>query len=442
MYTLGVSHSNRWMICQAAPRMASLSPTIEQAATTDRNVGLDGHHVAELVLTSNGTRAPREFVGQQLPHGTVFTLDHAIAVGVYVKDVLDITQQCSESLLVEDRNDLTWLGPGIVAIVDAAAYDKTSRHITVWDLKFGHSPRDPQYDWQMIGNGLATAFKYPEAQRIDLRIVQPNVYGDEPIKSWELDIDELKQYGAQMCTAAEVIQTGNGLAIAFKYPEAQRIDLRIVQPNVYGDEPIKSWELDIDELKQYGAQMRTAAEAIQTGNSPAVPGMHCRGCRAAHTCPALAEYNKRLGAALSESLRTQPQSKTPQEISLELDVLNTLNTTVKARKEALDAYAYQMADKQAVNVPGYKLVAKRSQRRITDASTFVETARMFGYSDTLLHHEPKLLSPAQLENAGVNKELVEMFTEKPDAGKQLAPMSDKRPAQAAELLERFKSVNK
>ena len=385
MYTLGVSHSNRWMICQAAPRMASLSPTIEQAATTDRNVGLDAHHVAELVLASNGTRAPREFVGQQLPHGTVFTLDHAIAVGVYVKDVLDITQQCSESLLVEDRNDLTWLGPGIVAIVDAAAYDKTSRHITVWDLKFGHSPRDPQYDWQMIGNGLA---------------------------------------------------------IAFKYPEAQRIDLRIVQPNVYGDEPIKSWELDIDELKQYGAQMRTAAEAIQTGNSPAVPGMHCRGCRAAHTCPALAEYNKRLGATLSESLRTQPQSKTPQEISLELDVLNTLNTTVKARKEALDAYAYQMADKQAVNVPGYKLVAKRSQRRITDASTFVETARMFGYSDTLLHHEPKLLSPAQLENAGVNKELVEMFTEKPDAGKQLAPMSDKRPAQAAELLERFKSVNK
>ena len=385
MYTLGVSHSNRWMICQAAPRMASLSPTIEQAATTDRNVGLDAHHVAELVLTSNGTRAPREFVGQQLPHGTVFTLDHAIAVGVYVKDVLDITQQCSESLLVEDRNDLTRLGPGIVAIVDAAAYDKTSRHITVWDLKFGHSPRDPQYDWQMIGNGLATAFKYPEAQRIDLRIVQPNVYGDEPIKSWELDIDELKQYGAQMCTAAEVIQTGNG---------------------------------------------------------PAVPGMHCRGCRAAHTCPALAEYNKRLGATLSESLRTQPQSKTPQEISLELDVLNTLNTTVKARKEALDAYAYQMADKQAVNVPGYKLVAKRSQRRITDASTFVETARMFGYSDTLLHHEPKLLSPAQLENAGVNKELVEMFTEKPDAGKQLAPMSDKRPAQAAELLERFKSVNK
>ena len=385
MYTLGVSHSNRWMICQAAPRMASLSPSIEQTADTSRNEGLDGHHVAELVLKSNGASAPREFVGQQLPHGTVFTLDHAIAVGVYVQDVLDITQHCSEPLLVEDRNDLTWLGPGIVAIVDAAAYDKTSRHITVWDLKFGHSPRDPQYDWQMIGNGLA---------------------------------------------------------IAFKYPDAQRIDLRIVQPNVYGDEPIKSWELDVDELKQYGARMRVAAEAIQTGNSPAVPGVHCRGCRAAHTCSALEEYNKRLGAALQQSLRTQPQHKTPQEMSFELDVLSTLTTTVKARKEALDAYAYQLADRQAVNVPGYKLVSKRTQRRITDASTFVETARTFGYSDALLHHDPKLLSPAQLESVGVNKELVEMFTEKPDDGKQLAPMSDKRPAQAAELLERFKSVSR
>ncbi|AUR86715.1 protein of unknown function DUF2800 [Vibrio phage 1.088.O._10N.261.46.A1] len=385
MYTLGVSHSNRWMICQAAPRMASLSPSIEQTADTSRNEGLDGHHVAELVLKSNGVSAPREFVGQQLPHGTVFTLDHAIAVGVYVQDVLDITQHCSEPLLVEDRNDLTWLGPGIVAIVDAAAYDKTSRHITVWDLKFGHSPRDPQYDWQMIGNGLA---------------------------------------------------------IAYKYPEAQRIDLRIVQPNVYGDEPIKSWELDVDELKQYGARMRVAAEAIQTGNSPAVPGVHCRGCRAAHTCPSLEEYNKRLGATLQESLRTQPSSLTPQEISLELDVLSALTVTVKARKEAQDAYAYQLADRQAVNVPGYKLVSKRTQRRITDPSTFVETARTFGYSDALLHNDPKLLSPAQLESVGVNKELVEMFTEKPDVGKQLAPMSDKRPAQAAELLERFKSVSR
>ena len=385
MYTLGVSHSNRWMVCQAAPRLASLSPTIEKTADVSRNTGLDAHHVAELVIGSNGTKAPREFVNQLLPHGTLFTLDHAIAVGVYVKDVLDIAQHCSEPVLVEDRNDLTWLGPGMVAIVDSAVYDKTSRHLTVWDLKFGHSPRDPYYDWQMIGNGLA---------------------------------------------------------MAFKYPEAQRIDLRIVQPNVYGDEPIKTWSLDVDELKQYGARMRAAAESIQTGNSPAVPGTHCRGCRAAHTCPALIEFNERYGKALQESLRTQPSTLTPQEMSFELDVLNTLTTTVKARKEALDAYAYQLADRQAVNVPGYKLVSKRTQRRITDASTFVETARTFGYSDALLHHEPKLLSPAQLESVGVNKELVEMFTEKPDGGKQLAPMSDNRPAQASELLERFKSVSR
>ena len=385
MYTLGVSHSNRWMICQASPRLAGLSPSIEQTVDVNRNEGLDAHHVAELVLASNGASAPREFVGQQLPHGTVFTLDHAIAVGVYVQDVLGIAQHCSEPVQVEHRNDLSWLGPGIVAIVDAAAYDKTSRHLTVWDLKFGHSPRDPQYDWQMIGNGLA---------------------------------------------------------MAYNYPDAQRIDLRIVQPNVYGDEPVKSWSLDVDELKQYGARMRMAAEAIQTGNSPAVPGVHCRRCRAAHTCPALVEYNKRLGATLQESLRTQPATLTPQEMSFELDVLSTLTTTVKARKEALDAYAYQLADRQAVNVPGYKLVSKRTQRRITDASTFVETARTFGYSDALLHHDPKLLSPSQLESVGVNKELVEMFTEKPDGGKQLAPMSDKRPAQAAELLERFKSISR
>jgi hypothetical protein len=367
--------------------MAAQSPTIDSAPDVDRNTGLDCHYVAEQVLRANGTTAPREFVGQLLPNGTLFTIDHAIAVGVYVRDVLDVAKHCSEPLLVEYRTDMEFVAHGVVSIIDAAVYDKASRHITVWDYKNGVTSRDPYYDWQMIGNGLA---------------------------AW------------------------------FKYPAAQRLTLRIVQPNCYTDDPIKSWDLETPELQRLGLQMRERATLAQQPDAPSVPGTHCRGCRAAHTCGALAEYNKRMLADMRQMMHNHatPQHMTPMEISMEMDRNNAGMTTLKARKEAQDAYAYQLADKQAVNIPGYKLVSKRAQRRITDASTFVETARTFGYSDTLLYHEPKLLSPVQLESVGVNKELIEMFVEKPEVGKQLVPMSDNRPAIAAELLERFKSVIK
>jgi len=299
--------------------------------------------------------------------------------------VLSVAQHASEPLLVEDHNDLSWIAPGVVAVIDAACYDRTSRHLTVWDFKFGASPRDPFRDWQMIGNGLAMAYKYPEAQRITLRIVQPNCYGDDPIKSWTLDVDELKAFGLTMRQGATLVQSDTGL--------------------------------------------------------PA-PGTHCRKCRAAHVCGALAEYNRRITSAIDESIRNHvsPQSQTPQEMSLEMDMLLAATKTIKARKEAQDAYAFQLADKSGVNVPGYKLVSKRATRRMTDESAFVDLARQCGYTDALLYHEPKLLSPAQLENVGVAKELIEMFSEKPDNGKQLAPMSDNRPATASSLIEMFSNI--
>lgn len=384
-YTLGVSHANRWMNCPGAPRMIRQTMRLGDTVDLNRNTGLDGHYVAEQVLKSNGQRAPREFVGELLPNGTLFTLDHAVAVGVYIRDVLNITQHSSEPLLVEDRNDLSWIAPGIVAIIDSGVYDTTSRHATVWDLKFGASARDPFHNWQMIGNGLA---------------------------------------------------------LAYKYPDAQRIDLRIVQPNCYSAEPVVSWGLDVAELKTYGLQLRAGALRAQEPDAPVIPGTHCYGCRAAHSCPALRAYNERMGDIVRNAVNqfATPQNMTPQEISLELDVLNAAQKTLKVRKEAQDAYAFQQADKAAVSIPGYKLVSKRTQRKIANESTFVETARTFGYSDKLLYHQPKLLSPSQLENAGVDKSLVEMFSEKPDAGRQLAPMSDSRPATASTLLERFKSI--
>lgn len=385
MYSLGASHSNRWMICAASPRLSQEAVVPESNDDLYRNIGLDDHYVGETVLKSNGTQAPSDFIRSVLPNGTMFTLDRAVAVGVYIRDVLDIAKHCSEPLQVEVKHDLSWIAPGVVARIDAAVYDRTSRHITVWDYKSGAEPRDPFHDWQMIINGLA---------------------------------------------------------LAYQYQDAQRITLRIVQPNCWQDEPIKSWTLDIDELRQYGLQVRQGATIAQQLDAPCIAGTHCKRCRARGGCQALRVYNERMARAVNAASVVMLEDLTPQEISLELDMLAATLKTAKARREAQDAKAFSLADKQAVNVPGYKLVQKRTQRKIGNPSAFIDAARQMGYSDKLIFKEPEVLSPAKLEDVGVDKELIEMFVEKPDAGKTLAPMSDNRPATAASLLERFMNIPK
>lgn len=389
-YSLGASHAPRWMVCAGAPRMAKANPVPEQA-DANRDAGKDVHHVAEQVLKSlrDGQPAsPRQFVGTVGPYGTYITTDMAVAVGVYIQDVLTIARMIDgetgplPSLRIEHRHDLSWVGPGMVCIVDASIYSSYSKTLSVWDYKNGADPRDPEYDWQMIANALGEAASYPDVQTLDIRIVQPN--------AWQ-------------------------------------------------DEAVKSWRIDVDTLRGLGLKMRTGAELAQQPDAPLTPGMNCKRCKGRAVCPAFKAYTERL-IGMTAGYTVPPQHLQPEDVALELDQLGAAAKAVKARTEALDELAFMQADKQAVNIPGYKLANRRSIRKITNESDFAEVARQMGYSDELLYHEPKLLSPAQLENVGVLPELVEQYAEKPDNGKQLVPLSNKAPAAASWLIETFSKV--
>lgn len=387
--TIGMASAPRIMACNGSLRLSAQKRYAEETRTETLE-GCDVHWVAEQVLKSakQGKQASAEqYVGTVCPNGTLFTSSMAANVSIYINDVLTEARmtdgdEALPSLLVEWYDDMSWFAAGAKCIVDAAVYSDYCKRLIVWDYKNGRTPRNPMYDWQLIGNTAALLRKYPETQTISIRVVQPN--------------------------------------------------------SSDGEQPAP-WEVEPDQLAPFIEQLRKGLEAAQAPDATCNAGSHCNGCGGSSICQTL---NQRISVNTNiiETWSTEPQDLAPDQLAAQVSVLKTTERMVNARKEALEKHAFHMVDKHGKYVPGYKLVNRTAHRKINNPDEFVTMAHMLGYSDTLLFNDPKLRSPAQLEEAGVNPELLEMYVEKPDNGKQLVPESSTKAATASKLVEMFSNV--
>lgn len=386
---IGMSQAPRLMACAASVRMGLNKPYTEETQR-DTLEGRDVHWVAEQVLKAAkvGNQASAEqYVGRICPDGTLFTSTMATNVSLYIHDVLNEARMTDgdgelPNLLVEWYDDMSWFAPGVKCIVDAAVYSDYCKRLIVWDYKNGRTPRNPMYDWQLIGNTAALLRKYPDTQSISIRVIQPN--------------------------------------------------------SADGESPAP-WEVEPHELAPFIEQLRQRCLEAQAPDAACNPGSHCVGCGGAAVCQAL-QQRVAANTAVIERWSAEPQDLAPDQLAAEVSILKTTERMIKARKEALELHALHMVDKRGLHVPGYKLVNRTAHRKITNPDEFVSMAHMLGYSDKLLFNEPKLHTPAQLEQKGVSADLLEMYVEKPDNGKQLVPESSTKPATASTLVEMFSNV--
>jgi hypothetical protein len=177
-------------------------------------------------------------------------------------------------------------------------------------------------------------------------------------------------------------------------------------------------------LKKFEERMIEATAATDDDDAPRHAGDWCRFCKAAPTCPALAD---RAQAVAKDEFGevTEPDSLSIEQLSKtlgELDILEKWCAKVReyAQKQAVDGHA----------IPGWKLVAKRAIRKWKDereAAAALELLYALTEEDM---HEQKFKSVASIEkllgkkNAGALSALVV----KSSSGSVLVPESDKRPA--------------
>jgi hypothetical protein len=206
---------------------------------------------------------------------------------------------------------------------------------------------------------------------------------------------------------------------------ADKVRMTIVQPRLGS---VSTDEISVKELLAWGDKINPIAEKAFKGEGQRCAGDHCKFCKAAPTCRALADYE----------LEKVQEATRPEELTdIDLGEVIRRADSIKKWLTAVEEYALQEAVKGTA-WPGLKVVEGRSVRKIVDAEkaqALLQDAG-FGEDDILKPRELKTLTALE-KLVGKKKfgELMGDVIDKPPGRPTLVDESDKRPPMDLETVK-------
>ena len=360
---LSASGSKRWLSCPPSARLERKFPDKAGEAAQE---GTLAHALAEARI--------RHWLGEISENGLTLRIDsirhdalYSPEMGEYVSEYVDLCiEKINESqgiALVEERLDFSrWVkngfGTGDMVIIGDGVLE-------IVDLKYGKGvPVSAESNTQMQLYALGA----------------------------------IEQYG-------------------YIY-DFDHVRMSIFQPRNGG---LSTQLMSVDELLAWGESIKPIAELAYEGKGEFKAGEHCRFCRAAVQCKALADYN----LEIAKLEFRDADLLTDDEVS---SVLERVDGLVRYA-EKIKTFALAEALK-GHKWPGFKVVAGRSNRRITDAAEAVKLLRGAGYADDVIYKPLEIQAITDLEKTITKKKFGEILgsvVEKPPGKPTLVPEDDKRP---------------
>jgi hypothetical protein len=246
---------------------------------------------------------------------------------------------------------------------DYATYDLPTRTLDIVDLKYGFNIVDPFHNSQ------------------------------------------LGCYGSGIIGWAAGIVTG---ALDF-------VNLHIFQPRApHREGPWRTWRLSYAEFLEWREVVMEAALATLAPDPTATAGEWCKHCPAAHSCESL-----RLSAySMWDTVEScEMFDLNPRQIADELDMLERMESVLKARKTAALANAESLSMTGTV-IPGWAIIRGSGRARL---SGDMDVLKMLTGVDP---YEQKLKTPAHMKRDGVPEAVIETFTDKPETSGSIQRLSD------------------
>ena len=133
-----------------------------------------------------------------------------------------------------------------------------------------------------------------------------------------------------------------------------RVRMTIIQPRLRHE---SSWGLHVIDLMDWAEhELKPAAKLAFEGKGEQTPGEHCRFCRCAAQCQALAKHTLEI-----TEKQTEPGLMSLEEIAKLLPHFSTIKSWISSVEEfALEAAL------EGDTIPGYKVVEGRSVRKISN----------------------------------------------------------------------------
>lgn len=212
----------------------------------------------------------------------------------------------------------------------------------------------------------------------------------------------------------------------------ERVRMTIVQPRI---DNLSEYEISVSDLMAWvDTELKPKAQQAYEGNGPQVPGEWCQFCKVKSSCRALTERCK-------QTAEKYPDPKLLSADELATAVLPIL-PTIKTWLTGVEDYALQQA-LSGVQLPGWKLVEGRSNRKITDPEAAAVALNQAGYKTAEIYKPQELRTITELEKLTGKKQFAAIcgdYIDKPQGKPTLAPESDKRPA-IDPAADDFKDIN-
>lgn len=219
----------------------------------------------------------------------------------------------------------------------------------------------------------------------------------------------------------------------------ENIKLSIVQPRI---DNISEYMLTKDELVKWGnIIVIPQAQKAFMGLGEFRQGEHCRFCRAKGACEFRAKENIKVVEEIENSQGSANEACQLLD-NTELSEFLTRTEGIEEWIKDLRAYALEQILK-GENIPGYKAVEGKSNRKIVDLDKAFKILKASGIEEALLY-ERKPLTLTQLEKVIGKKEIAQTigdFIEKPKGAPTLAKAkeTDKREPYKVSATEEFKN---
>ena len=262
-------------------------------------------------------------------------------------------------------------------------------------------------------------------QRLDFTKWVPESFGTADaviIADGTMEVIDFK-YGKGVRVEAEgnpqmmIYALGAYEAFCFEY-DIREVRMTIVQPRI---DNFSTASVQVEHLIDWAGTTLAPKAREAYGGGRQKPGEWCRFCKAKAVCKSLANM----------AVTTAHQYSDPRMFSdktLAENVLPMLDT-IRTWLAGVEEYALEKA-LSGTKFNGYKLVAGRSIRRITDTEAAMRALRAEFPDEDVFMRPRELRTITDLEKAIGKKRFNELcgnFITKPEGKPKLVPESDKRP---------------
>ena len=317
---LAPSSAKRWMTCTPSARLEATRPNKDTAYTRE---GTIAHAMAESILRNLLKSEPKVFPEAGLYFET------------YGTEIAEFCRTC-------ELEGLDWRE------MAETVYENYCR--LVYEAYLGAKLEDPEAVL-LIEAKLRLAEFIPEGFGSSDAVL---IYKDT------LEVFDLKygkgvkveaEHNAQMMCYALGAYCGQG-----EFYDIANVRMTIIQPRLRHE---SSWSMTAPDLLHWAHnELKPAALKAWKGEGEQTPGEHCKFCKVAAQCKALADY----------TLKVSEDKTEPGLMSLD-DIARILPhfATIKSWINSVEEFALEAA-LEGDTIPGYKVVEGRSVRKISNAA--------------------------------------------------------------------------